>query len=87
MAAMRLLPRETSFFDDFEEQGRRTAAGCRAFLALAEEPSNSVSPPELPVVPVAVLAPWALRPPHQHVWLLQLPGHHRAADQLFDPGQ
>src|SRR4051794_4031902 len=40
---MRLLPRETSFFDDFEEQGRRTAAGCRAFLALAEDPSNSVA--------------------------------------------
>jgi uncharacterized protein len=40
---MRLLPRETSFFDDFEEQGRRTAEGCRAFLALAEEPSASVA--------------------------------------------
>jgi predicted phosphate transport protein (TIGR00153 family) len=40
---MRLLPRETSFFDDFEEQARRTAEGCRAFLALAEDPSNSVA--------------------------------------------
>jgi predicted phosphate transport protein (TIGR00153 family) len=40
---MRLLPRETSFFDDFEEQGRRTVEGCRAFLALAEDPSNSVA--------------------------------------------
>src|SRR5436190_4955287 len=40
---MRLLPRETSFFDDFEEQGRRTVEGCRAFLALAEDPTNSVA--------------------------------------------
>ena len=40
---MRLMPREQSFFDDFEEQGRRTAEGCRAFLALAEDPSNGVA--------------------------------------------
>jgi predicted phosphate transport protein (TIGR00153 family) len=40
---MRLLPREVSFFDDFEEQGRRTVEGCRAFLALAEDPSDSAA--------------------------------------------
>src|SRR5688572_24019358 len=33
---MRLLPREASFFDDFQEQGRRTVEGCKALLALAE---------------------------------------------------
>ncbi len=33
---MRLLPRETSFFDDFEEQGRRTVEGCRALLAMVQ---------------------------------------------------
>src|SRR5688572_8057535 len=33
---MRLLPRETSFFDHFEQHGRKTVEGCRAFLGLAE---------------------------------------------------
>jgi uncharacterized protein len=33
---MRLLPREQSFFDDFEQQGRKTVEGCRLFLDLTE---------------------------------------------------
>lgn len=33
---MRLLPREASFFDDFEEQGRRTVEGCRALLLMVQ---------------------------------------------------
>jgi uncharacterized protein len=37
---MRLLPRETSFFDDFEQQGQRTVEGCRAFLEMVEDPSD-----------------------------------------------
>jgi predicted phosphate transport protein (TIGR00153 family) len=40
---MGLLPREQSFFDDFEEQGRRTAEGCRAFVALAEDLGRAVA--------------------------------------------
>jgi len=39
---MRLLPRDTSFFDHFEEQGKKTVDGCRAFLALIEDPANAV---------------------------------------------
>ncbi len=31
-----LLPREPSFFDDFEQQGRKTVDGCRAFLLMTE---------------------------------------------------
>jgi predicted phosphate transport protein (TIGR00153 family) len=38
---MRLLPKEQSFFDDFEEQARRTLAGCRAFQELSEDLSRS----------------------------------------------
>jgi predicted phosphate transport protein (TIGR00153 family) len=34
---MGLLPRDTSFFDAFEQQGRKTVDGCRAFLALTED--------------------------------------------------
>jgi uncharacterized protein len=33
---MGLLPRETSFFDHFEAQGRKTVDGCKAFLAMTE---------------------------------------------------
>jgi predicted phosphate transport protein (TIGR00153 family) len=40
---MRLLPRDTSFFDHFEEQGRKTVEGCRAFLALIDDPANAVA--------------------------------------------
>jgi uncharacterized protein len=35
-ADMRLLPRETSYFDRFEEQGRKTVEGCVAFLDLVD---------------------------------------------------
>jgi uncharacterized protein len=38
---MPFLPKEKSFFDDFEEQGRRTAEGCRVFLALSQDLSRS----------------------------------------------
>jgi uncharacterized protein len=37
---MRLLPRETSFFDHFEQLGAKTVEGCRAFLELVEDPSK-----------------------------------------------
>ena len=37
---MRLLPRETSFFDDFEQQAERTVDGCRALEELIEDPSD-----------------------------------------------
>jgi predicted phosphate transport protein (TIGR00153 family) len=40
---MRLLPRETSFFDHFEQQARKTVEGCRAFLELVEDPSGASS--------------------------------------------
>jgi predicted phosphate transport protein (TIGR00153 family) len=33
---MRLLPRETSYFDQFEQQGRKTVEGCQALLALMD---------------------------------------------------
>jgi len=33
---MRLLPREESFFDDFEKHAAKTVEGCRAFLDMAE---------------------------------------------------
>jgi predicted phosphate transport protein (TIGR00153 family) len=39
---MRLLPRETSFFDDFEEQGRRTVEGCRALLSMVQGDGTAV---------------------------------------------
>src|SRR3954468_10160929 len=34
---MGLLPRDTSFFDAFEQQGRKTVEGCQAFLLLTED--------------------------------------------------
>jgi len=33
---MRLLPHDASFFEHFEEQGRKTVEGCRAFLEMVE---------------------------------------------------
>ena len=33
---MRLLPREESFFDDFEKHALKTVEGCRAFVDMAE---------------------------------------------------
>jgi predicted phosphate transport protein (TIGR00153 family) len=40
-AQMRLLPRETSYFDQFEQQGRKTVEGCRAFLDLVDNLSDA----------------------------------------------
>lgn len=37
---MRLLPRDETFFDEFEKQGRKTVEGCRAFVALVESPGD-----------------------------------------------
>jgi predicted phosphate transport protein (TIGR00153 family) len=33
---MRLLPREESFFDDFERHAQKTVEGCRAFVEMAQ---------------------------------------------------
>ena len=33
---MRLLPHDGSFFDHFEQQGKKTVEGCRAFLEMVE---------------------------------------------------
>jgi predicted phosphate transport protein (TIGR00153 family) len=43
---MRLLPREESFFDDFEKHAAKTVEGCRVFLEMAESSSDcaAVSP-------------------------------------------
>jgi predicted phosphate transport protein (TIGR00153 family) len=38
---MGLLPRDASFFDDFEEQGKKTVEGCRAFLTLIEDAARA----------------------------------------------
>jgi len=37
---MRLLPHDTSFFTLFEQQGKKTVEGCRAFLAMVETPGD-----------------------------------------------
>jgi len=37
---MRLLPHDASFFAHFENQGKKTVEGCRAFLEMAEQPGN-----------------------------------------------
>jgi predicted phosphate transport protein (TIGR00153 family) len=37
---MRLLPYDTSFFSFFEQQGKKTVEGCRAFLEMVEAPTN-----------------------------------------------
>jgi predicted phosphate transport protein (TIGR00153 family) len=39
---MRLLPRDESFFDSFENQGRKTVEGCRVFLAMVESDGSDV---------------------------------------------
>jgi predicted phosphate transport protein (TIGR00153 family) len=37
---MRLLPHDVSFFTHFEQQGKKTVEGCRAFLQMVENPSD-----------------------------------------------
>jgi predicted phosphate transport protein (TIGR00153 family) len=37
---MRLLPHDASFFSFFEQQGKKTVEGCRAFLEMVENPTN-----------------------------------------------
>jgi predicted phosphate transport protein (TIGR00153 family) len=37
---MRFLPRDESFFDHFEMQGRKTVEGCRALVAMVGAPTN-----------------------------------------------
>ena len=37
---MRLLPRDESFFDEFEKQGRKTVEGCKAFVEMVESPGD-----------------------------------------------
>jgi predicted phosphate transport protein (TIGR00153 family) len=37
---MRLLPHDASFFSLFEQQGKKTVEGCRALLAMVENPTN-----------------------------------------------
>ena len=37
---MRLLPHDASFFTLFEQQGKKTVEGCRAFLAMVEEAND-----------------------------------------------
>ena len=37
---MRLLPHDASFFTLFEQQGKKTVEGCRAFLEMVENPPN-----------------------------------------------
>jgi uncharacterized protein len=43
---MRLLPREESFFDDFEKHAAKTVEGCRVFLEIIESANDcaTVSP-------------------------------------------
>jgi predicted phosphate transport protein (TIGR00153 family) len=40
---MRFLPKEESFFDQFEKHGRRTVDGCRALLELVTTPGDMIS--------------------------------------------
>ena len=37
---MRLLPHDASFFEHFEQQGKKTVEGCRAFLDMVENPTD-----------------------------------------------
>jgi predicted phosphate transport protein (TIGR00153 family) len=37
---MRLLPNDKSFFQLFEQQGRKTVEGCKALLAMIDNPSD-----------------------------------------------
>jgi uncharacterized protein len=40
---MRFLPKDESFFDQFEKHGRRTVDGCRALLELVTTPGDVVA--------------------------------------------
>ena len=40
---MRFLPKDESFFDRFEDQGRKTVEGCRALVAMVTEPGDIVA--------------------------------------------
>jgi predicted phosphate transport protein (TIGR00153 family) len=40
---MRFLPKEESFFEQFEKHGRRTVDGCRALVELVTTPGDMVS--------------------------------------------
>ena len=37
---MRLLPHDASFFAHFEQQGKKTVEGCKAFLEMVENPTD-----------------------------------------------
>jgi uncharacterized protein len=37
---MRLLPRDESFFDEFEKQGLKTVEGCKAFVEMVTTPGD-----------------------------------------------
>jgi predicted phosphate transport protein (TIGR00153 family) len=37
---MRLLPHDASFFAHFEQQGKKTVEGCRAFLDMVDNPTD-----------------------------------------------
>lgn len=37
---MRLLPRDESFFDEFEKQGLKTVEGCKALVEMVETPGD-----------------------------------------------
>src|SRR3954466_12756711 len=37
---MRLLPHDVSFFEFFEQQGKKTVEGCRAFQEMVENPQD-----------------------------------------------
>jgi uncharacterized protein len=39
---MRLLPRDESFFDDFEKHAQKTVEGCRAFVDMAQGKMSTV---------------------------------------------
>jgi predicted phosphate transport protein (TIGR00153 family) len=40
---MRFLPKDESFFDHFEKQGRKTVEGCHALLAMVTQPGDLVA--------------------------------------------
>lgn len=40
---MRFLPKDESFFDRFEEQGRKTVEGCHALVAMVTQPGDVVA--------------------------------------------
>ena len=45
---MKLLPHDTSFFDLFEQQGKKTVEGCKAFLEMVLNPTDNHPPGEHP---------------------------------------